>query len=211
LVQQPARRRQFLILRGTETPADLIRDASVTPQYYADLDTDLHVGFAAAARQVFNRVHDRLRPDEDIVLVGHSMGGAMAGILSLFVLKEAKFKPEQITIYTFGQPMYGVCVCETHRVKYLRFVNSKDPIPTVPPVGSAYLGVYRHFNPAIYLWNNGEWSYVPERGARKDWSTFARIVLKTDLQLHSMSLYISRLQNQPGTLVEFNRQRYDQG
>lgn len=93
-----------------------------------------------AAEKVWRGIKDRFRiilePPRDLWLTGHSLGGALATIIS------AKLKIEKIadvfTLNTFGQPALGDHeFCRNFREAYcdnsFSFVNFKDDITNIPP------------------------------------------------------------------------------
>ena len=93
-----------------------------------------------------------LQPNYQTRITGHSLGGAVAVILMMF-LKEEGYLIEKCI--TFGQPKVtnrqGVQQCQ--HLPLLRVINREDTVPLVPPCTALNLlrGGYAHFGPEVQL------------------------------------------------------------
>lgn len=99
----------------------------------------------------------------DIMVTGHSMGGAMASFcgLDLKVNHEAK----NVQVMTFGQPRIGNAVFSSYYSKLvpntIRVVNDHDIVPHLPPYYSYFpQKTYHHFPREVWLYNIGLGSLV---------------------------------------------------
>lgn len=111
----------------------------------------VHRGFQSALNRVWDQVHEQLsgyrleRPDAEICLTGHSLGGALA------LLAYSRFSDPQVSAFTFGCPRvgdggFGRRVAANPGRGHYRFVNGDDLVAHVPPESV----LYRHAPPAGY-------------------------------------------------------------
>ncbi|XP_022722659.1 lipase-like isoform X2 [Durio zibethinus] len=101
--------------------------------------------------------------DLDIMVTGHSMGGAMASFcaLDLSVNHEAK----NVQVITFGQPRIGNAAFASYYGKLvpntIRVTNDHDIVPHLPPYYSYFpQKTYHHFPREVWLYNLGVESLV---------------------------------------------------
>lgn len=119
--------------RGTDEPKDALRDMRILPLWTRELGW-CPAGFLKASRRLVNKVTSVcLEKDIDhknIILTGHSLGGAVALILGALMTRD-EIPP--VEIVTFGAPRCG-------RLKILdsvpvtQYRHGKDIVPTVPPL-----------------------------------------------------------------------------
>ena len=119
--------------RGTDEPLDALRDIRIFPLWTRELGF-CPAGFLKASKRLVNKVTSVcLEQDIDhknIVLTGHSLGGAVAMILGALMTRD-EIPPKEIV--TFGAPRCG-------RLKILdgvpvtQYRNGKDVVPLVPPL-----------------------------------------------------------------------------
>lgn len=128
--------------RGTESRADILTDLNAFKTKMSLENTRevempyVHQGFYNQYKSVEMYLASEIEKnlDKKIIISGHSLGGALATIASLFFKKK---HPEiDITCITFGSPRVG---CEkfaemfdTNVKQNYRFVNKYDPVPCVP-------------------------------------------------------------------------------
>lgn len=90
---------------------------------------------------------------EAFYITGHSLGGAMAGLMAVMMRHERKYREvfadRLRAVYTFGQPMIGnpdfAEACQSDeflREKVIRYVYDNDMVPHLPPAVS---GPFQHF------------------------------------------------------------------
>ncbi|XVF62650.1 hypothetical protein PTKIN_Ptkin09bG0025400 [Pterospermum kingtungense] len=139
---------------------------------YPDLpDAMVHHGFYTAYHNttirpgILNAVKEakEFYGDLDIMVTGHSMGGAMASFcaLDLTVNHEAK----NVQVMTFGQPRVGNAVFASYYSELvpntIRVTNDHDIVPHLPPYFSYFPHkTYHHFPREVWLYNLGVGSLV---------------------------------------------------
>ncbi|OMO98417.1 Lipase, class 3 [Corchorus olitorius] len=101
--------------------------------------------------------------DLDIMVTGHSMGGAMASFcaLDLTVNHEAN----NVQVMTFGQPRIGNAVFASYYSQYVpntfRVTNDHDIVPHLPPYYTYFpKKTYHHFPTEVWLYSVGLGSLV---------------------------------------------------
>jgi len=138
---------------------------------------EVHHGFMADFEAInvevvkhVSRLRAAARPNADIYITGHSLGGAVAILCAMDFVRQ---KLPVAGVFTFGQPRLGNTVFaglydemliaeagmyygRTLRDITFRIVNQNDIVPRVP----AWLG-YRHCGTEIFLEPNGGWSVDP--------------------------------------------------
>jgi hypothetical protein len=164
------------------------------------LQIPLHKGFSDAAMAVYQFAKPLLKTDYEIRISGHSLGGA-AAVIVLMLLQEDGYKLGQAM--TFGQPKvtnrdgarkYG-------SLPLLRFVNAKDPVPSLPPLEVFAVldeGPYRHFGPEVVLEEGTAYRYFPDPQAGRlsvlsFWNNLKNVSVN-DLPEHFMSTYLARIE-----------------
>lgn len=189
---------QWIAVRGTANKTNIKLDAWYKKKYNKKLGIKLHAGFLEAATQVYDAIKPLIKPEFEIRLAGHSLGGAVVAILMLMFSEDGLKLGKTIT---FGQPK----ICTYKGVKknrdkdLLRVIDDKDPVPLVPPTTIfTFLdgGIYRHFGPELVLRENEGYEYITERKAESIWTTSFWLKLKNieiDAEDHFVNHYIDSI------------------
>lgn len=126
--------------RGTESGEDIFTDLKITREKLPleNLKEEdwplIHSGFADQFFSVNAKLDDAIAKADSVVFCGHSLGGALATVGSVYYGFKHPGKP--VDCVTFGSPRVG----DVRFVDYfdkrvgcsLRYVNDNDPIPCVP-------------------------------------------------------------------------------
>jgi len=89
--------------------------------------------------------------DKNLILTGHSRGGALAVLMAQFLYtKYADVDDEMIPdqIYTFGAPRVGdIDFYHNYdlRAQTRLFINEGDPVPTTPPTSTGFYHVHEQY------------------------------------------------------------------
>jgi len=123
---------QIIVIRGTSNIENAIIDASVKLVKDPVAGVLLHEGFSYAASRVYRDIKPMLKNDYTVNTTGHSLGGAVASILTMYL--HAEGIKSNMTI-TFGQPkITNVTGADHYRaLPILRVVTPNDMVPVVPP------------------------------------------------------------------------------
>ena len=159
----------------------------------------LHRGFQAAAQSLYSDAIGRMNKGDAVSLTGHSLGGAEAVILALY-LKTEGWKVERVI--TFGQPKVTDAdgAKEFRDLPLLRAVNVNDPVPLVPPLEFKYFKKpYSHLGAEVTLLDGPHYSYL-EDGNNGDplglsfWESLkSKDQVKENIPQHAMTLYRANL------------------
>lgn len=93
--------------------------------------------FRQLRASVLNAIQANVGASARIVLVGHSLGGALAALMANYLRRQSY----DVQLMTFGQPRVGNQVfVDGLPVPWLRLINANDLVTTVPPeIGKANL------------------------------------------------------------------------
>jgi len=93
-----------------------------------------------------------LNSNKNIIISGHSLGGALSTLLYLELSLYQQINPNRMFLYTYGSPRVGNIdfvsfFYQNSLIKNsFRYVNNKDPIPHLPPAIK-----YTHIHNEIWL------------------------------------------------------------
>ena len=153
VVSNHALKHQTIAIRGTANVENAIVDVSLKLLTDEHAKISLHQGFAQAAKGVYKAVLPALNKDYEISITGHSLGGAVALILAMYLdIDQYTLGP----IITFGQPkVTNLNGALTFRhLDVIRVVTSQDLVPLVPPLDAMDINkvdIYWHLGKEIVL------------------------------------------------------------
>jgi hypothetical protein len=159
----------ILVLRGSQTAEDWIRDADAAPRFHRQLGC-CHAGFLAGMDDVFAEVRGQVRPQ--LAITGHSLGGARARILAgLFVCSKTPI--DRLCVFGSPKPAFkGLAqIIQKSGMAHSSYRHVDDLVPTLPP----NLLPWEHTEPWIELQAD------PSAGMLKS------------LRDHASSLYVAAL------------------
>lgn len=188
---------QTIVIRGTANEANVMLDLDVNLKPDAHLQIKLHQGFSSGAKAIFDEITPYLKADQPIHLTGHSLGGAIAVVLGMY-LEKNDFNVSQII--TFGQPKV-TNVAGAERFSHLpliRIVTPEDIVPLVPPISPLQirdLDIYWHMGVEVILDGDGKYSEVSGvKSALRATKFTSSVPGEKNLQAHMMTTYINLIE-----------------
>lgn len=200
LLHDHQRRLQIIAVRGTVDDVNwkLDRDRRVVRDGRSGVM--LHRGFRRAADTIFKDVKPWLKPDYTTYLTGHSLGGAVAAILGIYMWDEAISLGG---IYTFGQPKFTNSQgAKTYSdLPLLRVVYQNDTVPLLPDRTRGDKQLFVHIGPVLNLLTGPYYLYGTAKQATQfSKRSFRRMLFQISLPDHKMKWYLQSLRDkQAGT------------
>ena len=189
--------RQLLVVRGTSNFENVLLDLDI--QFKPDDLTgiQLHQGFSAAAKAVYLDAKPLLSKSQPIYTTGHSLGGAVALILAMYLEKEG-YNLQGST--TFGQPKVTNVTGTGHfeHLSITRVVTPLDMVPLVPalsPLQLQNLDIYWHIGEEIILMSGQDYALTQGLKSMLRASKFVgKVPDEKNFQAHKMSHYLELIQ-----------------
>ena len=196
LATDDKRKTQIIAVRGTAN----VENVMVNTDFKLVLDEHtsnmLHSGFAQSAAAVYKAIKPKLKRDYTIDTTGHSLGGAVAMVLAMY-LDQDEYRFGQVI--TFGQPKV-TNITGAKRYDYMkitRVVSEKDMVPLVPPFDPTDIknvDLYWHAGQELILLAGNEYSLaggIPSM--LRTVKFFQETPGEQNLQHHLMTLYLELL------------------
>jgi len=192
----------YVSIRGTCNSHNAMQDINFFKDKSKRLGIYLHTGFHRTAEIIADDLLSRLKEDYKVCVTGHSLGGAVAVIVSWY-LDHANFNVGECV--TFGQPK----VTDSHgnramrdKIKLTRVVNETDVVPLVPPAGT-HRHRYAHIGTMVKLLDDGKYCHLQEPdslnfGVNSFWlfaarESFSFYEIGKELPDHYMTNYVYNL------------------
>jgi len=202
---------QVIVVRGTANEENTLVDIAL--QLLPDNKTGvkLHQGFSRSADAFYQQAQPLLYRGYHIITTGHSLGGAVANILAMY-LDEDRYTIDKVV--TFGQPKV-TDVAGAKKYAHLdvtRVVTPRDVVPLVPPLDPTdlmKLDIYWHMGREVVLLDNHEYAVLEGVKSMLRISRFTDTVPdESNLQHHMMSEYLRRVADE---IPDAKRVPYDTG
>ena len=205
---------QIVAIRGTANRDDADTDAEIGKVWDDALRVHVHAGFRMYANAVYRDAKPRLRLDRPIAVTGHSLGGAAALLVGLYLYTDSPAPAVPPRVYTFGQPRVfdneGVTSWPEFARHVVRIVACADPVPLVPtgdnPISSIFRGTYlgnegqteyQHLGESVLLMDDGRyWMPGPVdvfRSLRTDLRAAVADFFHKASQDHGIAQYLARI------------------
>jgi hypothetical protein len=136
------RKQQTIVVRGSDDFLDWMTDFRFQPTLDDILQVAVHSGFRLYARAVLAdllrpEIVKELNPAYDTYVAGHSLGGAAAVLVALYLyVGYPNALPHLKGVYTYGQPKvfdnHGATSWPNFAGTIYRVENCYDPVPLVP-------------------------------------------------------------------------------
>jgi len=201
-------KQQIIAVRGTANVENAVVDISLKllPDQHANIA--LHQGFAEAAEGIYKAILPKLNKDYEICTTGHSLGGAVAVILAMY-LDMDHYKLGSIV--TFGQPkVTNVSGAQAFaHIDLSRVVTAQDMVPLVPPLDVMDINdidIYWHLGKEIVLVNDNDFALLEGiKSMMRSTKVFNASPIQKNLDDHQMSGYLQHIERRTkaATLVPY--------
>ncbi len=190
-------KKQIISIRGTSNIENAMIDVSLKllPDEFTGIQ--LHQGFSLAARNIYSDIKPVVKKDYEIDVTGHSLGGAVAVILAMYLDTE-QFNVG--SVITFGQPKV-TNIAGTQKFAHLnlvRVVTPLDLVPLVPlfdPLDINNVDIYWHGGREVLLLDGTQFSLLEGVNSMLRATKFTQQVLNEEnLKNHKMTFYIAKLE-----------------
>jgi triacylglycerol lipase len=187
---------QVISVRGTSNIENAMVDISLKLMVDKNTGVHLHEGFSFAAKQVYAELKPLLNSDYKINVTGHSLGGAVALILAMY-LDSYQFDIEQVI--TFGQPKVTNIsgANKIQHINFIRVVTPFDLVPLVPlfdPLDISNLDVYWHAGKEVILLADTQYAILEGTDSMLRATRFTQKPLTEDnLSNHQMPIYLEMI------------------
>ena len=189
-------KQQILAIRGTSNIENAMVDVALNLLPNKHTGIKLHQGFALSADLIYDRIKNDLIKSYRINTTGHSLGGATALILAMYIDTGGFHSGKVIT---FGQPKV-TNITGSKKYSHLdvtRVVMPKDMVPLVPPLDPMdimSMDIYWHSGTEVVLRDSNKYSLLNGIDSMmRATDFFNEMISEKHLQQHYMSLYIKSL------------------
>jgi hypothetical protein len=184
---------QLISIRGTSNIENTMVNISLKLTLNKDFGVSLHKGFAYSAKQIYAELKPFLVPEYKINVTGHSLGGAVAMILAMY-LETDQFNVNQVV--TFGQPkvtnLFGAD--KFQQMNIIRVVAPDDLVPLVPlfdPLDIKNPDIYWHAGKEVILLDDTGYAILEGVDSMLRATKFTQKPLSGEnLNNHRMSAYL---------------------
>ncbi len=187
-------RQQILAVRGTSNVENALVDVAFQLLPNEHTGIKLHQGFALSADYIFEKVRPSLNRDYRINTTGHSLGGAAALALAMYLDADGY---DVGKVITFGQPKV-TNMSGSRRYAHLdvtRVVTPKDLVPLMPPLDPMDLmnmDIYWHLGTEVVLQEGTDYSELEGIDSMLRATDFLNeMVTQKNLQHHFMDEYLN--------------------
>lgn len=196
-----AEKTQVIAVRGTSNVENAMVDIAfqLLPDEFTGIS--LHQGFAKSARAVYEQVRPKLNKDYRISTTGHSLGGAAALVLAMYLDADGYNVDKVIT---FGQPKV-TNISGSRKFSHLnvtRVVTPKDLVPLVPPLDPLdlkNLSIFWHLGTEIILLDGPHYAEIDGVDSMLRATNFLNETPgQHNLENHMMTLYLKLIEQKLG-------------
>lgn len=186
---------QTITIRGTASKIDIHDDIEVKIREDRQIAIPVHTGFDLTTLAIYADVKPYLRPGYKTYITGHSLGGAVAALLAVYLIEDGH---KVVKVITFGQPKFTTAagVAKLAMLPITRVVDENDIVPMLPPttLGNREYGTYEHVGPELILLEGPRFAFLQTHDAtRISIGELARSMRIAELKDHHMDNYMRRL------------------
>lgn len=197
----------LIAIRGTYNIENALLDLDSKLVNNTKLALKSHQGFTRAANTLYAQILPSLNKNHGITVTGHSLGGAVAVLLAMY-LDKAGYSINQVT--TFGQPKVSNrgAIKQFPNLKITRVVNEEDMIPLLPPVDLSEIlrlkiDIFWHVGRELVLLSGPYYSELQGLDSLLRGIDLIKTKPSTDnLLAHTMQNYVKQLREKTHRFIE---------
>lgn len=188
---------QVLSFRGTSNLENALVDLDLALTLDPIAGIQLHQGFASAAKAALEDVRLKLDKNLPVYTTGHSLGGAIAVVIAMYLEKEG-YQVKQVM--TYGQPkVTNVSGAKAFaHMPLTRIVTQADLVPLVPPLSPLQLqnlDIYWHNGVEVILLENKKFSVTEGlKSMMRATKVVNKVPDETNLHAHQMDTYLKLIE-----------------
>ena len=189
------RKVQAIAVRGTANDTNWALDKDTHALKDQKSGILMHRGFRTAAEAIYRDIKPRLKPGYTTYLTGHSLGGAVAAILGIY-LQDDGVKLGRI--FTFGQPKFtNVAGAKAYaNLPLLRVIYQNDTVALLPDSDAQGDQEFAHIGPVINLLSGPYYVYgTAQQTLQFSQGSFGRFLTQVSLPDHKMKWYLQGLRD----------------
>ncbi len=189
------RKIQAIAVRGTANDANWALDKDTHSFRDQKAGILMHRGFRKAAQSIYMDVKPRLKRGYTTYLTGHSLGGAVAVILGIYLQDDGV---KLGGIYTFGQPKFtNVAGAKAYEhLPLLRVIYQNDTVALLPDSDGQGNQVFAHIGPVINILSGPYYVYATaQQTLRFSQGSFGKWLTQASLPDHKMKWYLQGLRD----------------
>ena len=189
-------RKQVIAVRGTSNMENALVDIALKLKMNEKVGIRLHTGFSQAAEKIYQQIQPLLKPGYAISTTGHSLGGAVALILAMYLDVDDY---DISRVVTFGQPKVTniAGAGKFDHLSVTRVVMPRDLVPLVPPLDAMDindLDIYWHLGKEVILLENIDYAVLEGLNSMLRATRFTQEQLtKKNLRHHQITEYLTML------------------
>ncbi|MCP4387189.1 MAG: lipase family protein [Gammaproteobacteria bacterium] len=193
LATSESKKVQVVSVRGTSNVENAMVDIALKLLSDEKTGARLHQGFAYAAKRIYSELQPRLKPGYKVRTTGHSLGGAVALILAMYMDADG-FDIDRVV--TFGQPKVTNLpgAMSIQHLDVTRVVTPDDLVPLVPPfdpLDIKNIDIYWHAGKEILLLDGNQFAVLEAADSMLRATKFTQKPLtENNLKNHYMRLYL---------------------
>jgi triacylglycerol lipase len=199
---------QLIAVRGTSNVENALVDIALKLRDDPLAGIKIHEGFSHAASRIYSDLKPDLDPSKAVNTTGHSLGGAVALILAMYLERDGFTIGDVIT---FGQPkVTNIAGSRKYaQLNLTRVVTPRDLVPLVPPLDPLdiqNMDIYWHGGKEVLLNTDNTYSILEGSTSMLRATKFTQQMLdEQNLHNHKMDLYLSLIDSmlQQSTQVTF--------
>jgi hypothetical protein len=204
LEQDDRQQSQTVTIRGTASKANVHEDIEIRIRPDRLTGIPVHDGFDATTLAIYADVKPLLKPGYKTYVTGHSLGGAVAALLAIYLIEDGH---KVVQVVTFGQPKFTTAagVAKLGFLPITRVVDENDVVPMLPPTTlfTRSAGPYQHIGPEVMLLEGPHFAFLPVHdAARISLDELERSLRIARFGDHHMEHYVQRLSPKVGGAVE---------